>query len=143
MIGRLYLLTGPLCGCRSELVATLLQRSGLSYTHLSAPTPADYKLQPSQPHWKLPRGVMQRNTGLAWLRSHLDTAPSSHHGVLYFADDDNTYDLRIFEEVSVDDVTGFYCIQLASCLMICIVGGHTSRICNLTLLLISWVRSFI
>ena len=78
-----------------------MQRSGLSYTHLSALTPADYKLQPSQPSWKLPRGVMQRNAGLAWLRSHLDTAPSSQHGVLYYADDDNTYDLRIFQEVSV------------------------------------------
>ena len=95
-----------LCGGRSELVAKLLQRSGLTYTHLSASTPADYKLQPLQPHWKLPRGVMQRNAALAWLRSHLDTAPSSQHGVLYFADDDNTYDLRIFEEVCIPFCNG-------------------------------------
>ena len=48
----------------------------------------------------LPRGVLQRNSGLAWLRSHLDTSQQAH-GVLYFADDDNTYDLRIFDEVRV------------------------------------------
>jgi len=85
---------------RSALVAQLLQLSGLSYTHLSTLTPPHYKLQPSQPNWMLARGVLQRNTGLAWLRSHLDTSPETH-GVLYFADDDNTYDLRLFEEVRV------------------------------------------
>ena len=79
-------------------MAKLLQRSGLSYTHLSAVTPGDYKLRPSDPHWKLPRGVLQRNAGLAWLRKHLESSPQAH-GVLYFADDDNTYDLRLFEEV--------------------------------------------
>jgi len=79
-------------------MARLLQRSGLPYTHLSTPTPAHYKLQPSQPHWLLPRGVLQRNAGLSWLRSHLDTSPQDS-GVLYFADDDNTYDLRLFDEV--------------------------------------------
>ena len=76
----------------------LLRRSGLSYAHLSTPTPPEYKQQPSQPHWVLPRGVLQRNAGLAWLRNYLKTSPKAH-GVVYFADDDNTYDLRIFEEV--------------------------------------------
>ena len=90
--------TVSLCDGRSELVGRLLERSGLSYTHLSTLTPPDYKLQPSQPNWLLPRGVLQRNAGLAWLRSHLDTSQQAH-GVLYFADDDNTYDVRLFEEV--------------------------------------------
>lgn len=83
---------------RSMLVARLLERGGLPYTHLSALTPPDYKMQPSEPHWMLPRGVLQRNAGLTWLRSHLETSPQAH-GVVYFADDDNTYDLRIFEEM--------------------------------------------
>jgi len=48
----------------------------------------------------LPRGVLQRNAGLAWLRNYLDTSRRAD-GVLYFADDDNTYDLRIFDEVGV------------------------------------------
>ena len=81
-------------------MARLLQRSGISYSHLFAVTPAHYKIQSSQPHWLLPRGVLQRNAGLAWLRNHLDTSPRDN-GVLYFADDDNTYDLRLFDEVGV------------------------------------------
>ena len=45
----------------------------------------------------MPRGVAGRNTGLAWLRRH------AKDGVAYFADDDNTYDIRLFTEVSIDD----------------------------------------
>ena len=42
----------------------------------------------------MPRGVSNRNTGLAWLRKY------ASDGVAYFADDDNTYDVRLFTEVS-------------------------------------------
>jgi len=86
---------------RSALVGRLLKLGGVSYTHLSAVTPAQYKLSSTQPHWLLPRGVLQRNAGLAWLRSHLDTLSPQHSAVLYFADDDNTYDLKLFDEVVV------------------------------------------
>jgi beta-1,3-glucuronyltransferase len=41
-----------------------------------------------------PRGVSNRNRGLEWLRANAKS------GVFYFADDDNTYDIRLFEEVS-------------------------------------------
>jgi len=41
-----------------------------------------------------PRGVSNRNRGLEWLRINTKS------GVFYFADDDNTYDVRLFEEVS-------------------------------------------
>lgn len=97
---------------RSELVGRLLQRSGLSYTHLSTLTPPDYKLQPSQPNWMLPRGVLQRNAGLAWLRNYLNTSHHAH-GVLYFADDDNTYDLRIFEEMRFTQRVSVWPVGLA------------------------------
>lgn len=40
-----------------------------------------------------PRGVSNRNRGLEWIRAN------ASDGVLYFADDDNTYDLDIFDEV--------------------------------------------
>jgi galactosylgalactosylxylosylprotein 3-beta-glucuronosyltransferase 3 len=46
----------------------------------------------------MPRGTLQRNLGIAWLRKKLD---ADDPGVVYFADDDNTYDLRLFEEVLV------------------------------------------
>jgi len=41
-----------------------------------------------------PKGVASRNLGLKWIRQN------AVEGVLYFADDDNTYDVRIFNEVS-------------------------------------------
>lgn len=42
------------------------------------------------------RGVSNRNKGLQWIRQNFVDA----NGVIYFADDDNTYDLRLFDEVS-------------------------------------------
>jgi len=42
-------------------------------------------------------GVLQRNTGLSWLRANLNA--DYHHGVVYFADDDNTYSTELFQEV--------------------------------------------
>lgn len=44
-------------------------------------------------------GVEQRNTALDWLRGHLQTIEDKR-GVVYFMDDDNTYSLKVFEEVS-------------------------------------------
>lgn len=43
-----------------------------------------------------PRGVSNRNAALDWIRQN------SRSGVVYFADDDNSYDVRIFEEVCPD-----------------------------------------
>lgn len=80
---------------RSSLVASLLKRSGLPHTHLWAKTPEEQQLRPNDPSWLRPKGVLQRNAALRWLRS---LAPRSD-GVVYFADDDNTYDLRLFEEM--------------------------------------------
>lgn len=42
-----------------------------------------------------PRGVSNRNRGLQWIRANATS------GVFYFADDDNTYDIALFDEVSV------------------------------------------
>ena len=43
---------------------------------------------------RLPKGVSNRNKALHWIfRYAVDKA------VVYFADDDNTYDLRLFHEV--------------------------------------------
>lgn len=58
--------------------------------NIVAPMPEVYKNRKGAK----PRGVSNRNRGLEWLRANATT------GVFYFADDDNTYDLKIFEEVS-------------------------------------------
>ncbi|XP_046988273.1 galactosylgalactosylxylosylprotein 3-beta-glucuronosyltransferase P-like [Schistocerca americana] len=70
-------------------VAELLARTGVRYDHLVAPMPEECNILPGGK----PRGVPQRNRGLQWIRAN------ASRGVLYFADDDNSYDIRLFEEV--------------------------------------------
>ena len=70
---------------KTKLVTNFLVQCQVSYTHLNA-------FKPSVPYHE--RGVQQRNAGLKWIRENVEA-----DGVVYFADDDNTYDVRIFEEV--------------------------------------------
>ncbi|XP_020945150.1 galactosylgalactosylxylosylprotein 3-beta-glucuronosyltransferase 2 isoform X3 [Sus scrofa] len=77
---------------RSELVSRFLARAGLPSTHLHVPTPRRYK-RPG-----LPRATEQRNAGLAWLRQRHGNQ-RAQPGVLFFADDDNTYSLELFQEL--------------------------------------------
>ena len=49
-----------------------------------------------------PRGVSNRMAALSWIQRN-----AIKSGVLYFADDDNTYDIRIFEGVYIDIASGF------------------------------------
>lgn len=83
---------------RTPLTARLLHDTGLNYTHLHVETPRNYKLRGDARDPRIPRGTMQRNLALRWLR---ETFPrnSTQPGVVYFADDDNTYSLELFEEV--------------------------------------------
>uniref|UniRef100_A0A669BMX0 Galactosylgalactosylxylosylprotein 3-beta-glucuronosyltransferase n=2 Tax=Oreochromis niloticus TaxID=8128 RepID=A0A669BMX0_ORENI len=86
---------------KTPLVTDLLMKSGLTYTHLHMPTAKDRKLQEGDPSWLKPRGVEQRNEGLRWLREDRRAQPGgdNQQGVVYFADDDNTYSLQLFEEM--------------------------------------------
>ncbi|KAM7377473.1 hypothetical protein PAMA_013996 [Pampus argenteus] len=86
---------------KTPLVTDLLVKSSLTYTHLHMPTAKDRKLQEGDPSWLKPRGVEQRNEGLRWLREDRRAQQGGHNqqGVVYFADDDNTYSLQIFEEM--------------------------------------------
>ena len=77
---------------QSELVSNLLSRSGIKHVHLSTETPDVFRLQPGQRKYVQHRGVEQRNLALDWLRAR----PSLPTGVVYFMDDDNTYDLELF-----------------------------------------------
>ncbi|KAH8379300.1 hypothetical protein KR009_004102 [Drosophila setifemur] len=73
----------------NPLVAHTLDRIGVPYEYMVAPMPEKYK----QTKRAKPRGVSNRNRGLEYLRQH------ATEGVLYFADDDNTYDISIFEQM--------------------------------------------
>ena len=104
---------------KTELVTKFLKKSGLKYTHLNAGTPPSYKLQDSDPNWLKPRGVLQRNKALEWLRNNIHT--SFGEGVVYFADDDNTYDLKLFDEVRTVTIHppstfNFYSLSLHLCI---------------------------
>lgn len=68
------------------------------YTHLNALTPSNYKLGKNDPNWIKPRGVEQRNAALNWIRKNVN---SSQSGVIFFADDDNTYSVKLFDEVNI------------------------------------------
>uniref|UniRef100_H2MYZ7 Galactosylgalactosylxylosylprotein 3-beta-glucuronosyltransferase n=1 Tax=Oryzias latipes TaxID=8090 RepID=H2MYZ7_ORYLA len=71
----------------STLVSHLLQSTGLNYTHLHVETPLKFKFTGGKKR-NPPRGTLQRNLAL-----------QCHPGVVYFADDDNTYSLQLFEEM--------------------------------------------
>ncbi|XP_062850870.1 galactosylgalactosylxylosylprotein 3-beta-glucuronosyltransferase 2 [Trichomycterus rosablanca] len=75
---------------RTELVTRFLARCRVPYTHLHVFTPRRYK------RIGMPRATEQRNAALSWLRAHRTTANT---GVVFFADDDNTYSLELFEEM--------------------------------------------
>lgn len=90
---------------RTNLVSNLLEKAGLNFTHLNVETPKSLKLGLSWIPSHTPRGTLQRNLGLHWLRdSFSNTAPPE--GVVYFADDDNTYSLELFEEVRAGKLRG-------------------------------------
>lgn len=83
---------------RTALVSRLLQDTGLNFTHLNVETPRNYKVRGDTRDPRIPRGTIQRNLALRWLRETF-SINSSQTGIVYFADDDNTYSLELFEEV--------------------------------------------
>lgn len=86
---------------KTELVTGLLTRCKVQSVHLNTRTPDSERPAPfplSVFSSNL-RGVHQRNAGIQWLRDHCASSDCSS-GVVYFGDDDNKYDLRVFDEVS-------------------------------------------
>uniref|UniRef100_A0A0X3NRD2 Galactosylgalactosylxylosylprotein 3-beta-glucuronosyltransferase n=1 Tax=Schistocephalus solidus TaxID=70667 RepID=A0A0X3NRD2_SCHSO len=71
----------------TEAVSGVVRRCPVRSTLLCATSPKNRRI----------RGSNQRNEGLNWIRNH--TIWPEHKAVVYFADDDNTYDPRIFEEM--------------------------------------------
>jgi galactosylgalactosylxylosylprotein 3-beta-glucuronosyltransferase 3 len=86
---------------KSKLVTNLLSLCTVQSIHLNWRTSPELLDEPKNKSKKLtvqkPRGIEQRNHALKWLRLHYKKGQVK--GVVYFADDDNTYDLRIFTEM--------------------------------------------
>ena len=75
----------------SQGVVDILNWSSVHSTYLRYKTPSDLQ-------GKRGRGAEQRNHALQWLRKQYKVGQLQ--GVVYFGDDDNTYDIQLFEEVS-------------------------------------------
>ncbi|KAK6166626.1 hypothetical protein SNE40_023274 [Patella caerulea] len=95
---------------KTELVTKFLKNSGLNYTHLNALTPKHYKLEEKDPNWLKPRGVLQRNAGLEWIVTNQN---SKSNGVIYFMDDDNTYSLKLFDEIRFTEKVSVWPVGLS------------------------------
>ena len=78
----------------TPLVTKLLRRCTVPSTHLHTRTPERLRLKEGEPTWRKCRGVEQRNAAIEWLRN-----AGNEEGVVYFGDDDNTYDIELFEQV--------------------------------------------
>ncbi|XP_047997726.1 galactosylgalactosylxylosylprotein 3-beta-glucuronosyltransferase I-like isoform X2 [Leguminivora glycinivorella] len=96
---------------KTKLVENLLKESNLKYTHLNVKTDKPKGSSMNGPNVCLLKsrkfnattalcasGVEQRNMALDWLRGHL-RSPEGTPGVVFFMDDDNTYALKIFDEM--------------------------------------------
>uniref|UniRef100_A0A182M4K6 Galactosylgalactosylxylosylprotein 3-beta-glucuronosyltransferase n=1 Tax=Anopheles culicifacies TaxID=139723 RepID=A0A182M4K6_9DIPT len=76
----------------SSCSATLnshIRKFGIPYTQLASPMPEMYRGRKNAP-----RGVANRRAALHWIRQN-----GIKTGVLYFGDDDNTFDLKLFSEI--------------------------------------------
>ncbi|EDQ90069.1 uncharacterized protein MONBRDRAFT_16483 [Monosiga brevicollis MX1] len=82
----------------SPEVRRILNDCEVAFSHLVALTPPRENAQICRKVDSQPRGVKQRNTGLVELRRLL-SLNGGRDGVVYFADDDNTYSLEIFERM--------------------------------------------
>ena len=72
----------------SPWLQTLLYTNSVQFTHLAC-TSSNLEMR------KALRGKSQRNCGLNWLKKS-----NIRKGVIYFADDDNTFDYELFDHVS-------------------------------------------
>jgi len=96
---------------KTDLVSRFLKNCAVEYTHLAVRTPRD---DPSNPSRRLKaRGVDQRNLGLKWIRQNFK---NDMKGVVYFGDDDNTFDLKIFEQMRFTKKISVWPVGLAGLL---------------------------
>ena len=100
---------------KTELVTNFLAYSGINYTHINVQTPSEMKLKSTDPHWSKPRGVQQRNEALAWLRRN---ALPGQPGVVYFADDDNSYSPDLFPALAATSTVSVFPVGLVGGVMV-------------------------
>ncbi|KAF2345388.1 Glycosyl transferase family 43 [Trinorchestia longiramus] len=104
----------------TESLVRFLEELGICHVYLRARMPKkfrdwNYNLQP--------RGVANRLKALEWI-----TQNAKFGGTIYFADDDNTYDLRLFEEhareTNLAKLDSVHHAALRRCTGALCIGGH-------------------
>lgn len=73
----------------NEALNKLLNKISIPYTHIASPMPDLYRT-----YSNVPRGVSNRRAALNWIKNN-----NLRDGVLYFGDDDNSFDLDLFTEI--------------------------------------------
>jgi len=99
----------------SPFIDDLIERLKMKAIHLNERTPADKRLSEDDPGWKMPKGVEQRNAALQWIRTNHVTWAK---GVVYFGDDDNTYDWRLFSEIRTINRVGVWPVGIVGGLLV-------------------------
>ena len=123
--------------CCSSAIRALLHRLGLPFAHVVAKT--------NQPKGAFGhRGVDQRNRALELVESLVQNQSqrliatsnmtSSMAGVVYFGDDDNTYDLRLFPALRETKTVGMLPVGLVGAASIerCVVNHTTGRVISIS-----------
>jgi len=95
---------------RTDLVSKLLSESGLTFTHLNITTPPEMKRKRGEKRYKKHRGVLQRNLALKWIRNNVNILKTK--GAVYFMDDDNTYHVKLFDEIRKVNHVGIWPVGL-------------------------------
>ena len=133
--------------CCSSTVRSLLHRLGLPFAHVIAKTNPP-KGAPGH------RGVDQRNHALELVESSVQdqgqrlmttsNMTSSMTGVVYFGDDDNTYDLRLFPALRETKTVGMLPVGLfgMSSIERCVVNRTTGRIMSISSGYLQRARTF-
>ena len=79
---------------KSDKIKLFLKQSKIPHVHLLEETPKEMQINPGE-RFK-PKGVIQRNKALSWIRENVK---ENQKGVVFFGDDDNTYDIELFNQV--------------------------------------------
>lgn len=100
---------------KSDLVKRLVGKSGLyntSHLAISTPKPSD-----DMTRYQFHRGVDQRNLALKTIKEIASLNKQNANGVVYFCDDDNSYDVQLFEEMRATNKVSIWPVAF--------VGGQT------------------
>ena len=94
----------------------------MPFVHLLGPRPIEHMDERSG------RGVSNRLKAFEWIRSTYENTDQS--GVIYLADDDNAYDIRLFDEMRDTKIVSMFPVGLINVLGIStpIVSNKTGRI---------------